>query len=220
MDAQNIPKSPVSALEKRELNSRQTALQRGDHKPFWGADGFTFDDVLDMVNPLQHVPVASKHYQEATGDTASEGATLVGGVVFGVLTGGILGLVASLVNAAVRHDTGKDLTDHALALMEGESPTGPVESVTKSEKPTESPAYPQHEERTNFFVDDVAARSLHPAERLLAISSHYATDNTQDSDGRLQKELEPSLAVSMKHKVSEVYREVADDIAGQFWGEV
>ncbi len=38
------------------------------NKPFWGKDGFTFADVLDVVNPLQHLPVVSKYYREQTGD--------------------------------------------------------------------------------------------------------------------------------------------------------
>ena len=239
MDTQNIPKSPFSALEQWEPDSRPVTLQRGDHKPFWGADGFTFGDVLDMVNPLQHIPVASKQYQETTGDTASDGAKLVGGAVFGVLTGGVLGLVGSLVNAAVRHDTGKDLTDHAMALMQEESSTQSAESATKGGKTiesgaasdasienkvsissTESPANPQPVERTNFFVDDVAARSLHPAERLLAISSHHAPNQADDSSDNPQQELQRSPEVSMEHKASKAYREVDAQKSGQFWWEV
>ncbi len=269
MDIQNTPKSPFSALEQWETDSRPVTLQQGDHTPFWGEDGFTFDDVLDMVNPLQHIPVASKQYQEATGDTASEGAKLVGGVVFGALTGGILGLVAALVNAAVRNDTGKDLTDHALALMEEESPTELATSATNSDKPaesgasadasienkgsisaTESPAYPQpaevtvqsrssvypsptmgdgiggrgterlSAERTDFFVDDAAARSLHPAERLLAISSYHAGNHENDRNTNVQQKLEHSSEASMEYKVSKAYQEGDARESGRFWWEV
>ena len=40
-------------------------------KPFtlFGEDGFTFADFLDIINPLQHIPVLSTLYRHLTGDT-------------------------------------------------------------------------------------------------------------------------------------------------------
>lgn len=239
MDIQNTPSSPFSALEQWEPISHPVTLDhpKADRKPFWGDDGFTFDDVLDMVNPLQHIPVASKTYQKATGDTASEGAKFVGGAVFGVLIGGPLGLATALVNAAVRHDTGKDLPEHALALVTDESATALVEAaVTKGEKPAEESATPlaknasisskesptvSHDAmQTNFFVDNEAAQSLHPAERLLAISSYYADKNAEQSSDNEQQELERSPETSMRQKISETYRKVAEDAPTHHLGDV
>jgi hypothetical protein len=225
-------------LEQWEPDSHPVTFSQGEHKPLWGEDGFTFDDVLDMVNPLQHIPVASKYYQEATGDTASEGAMLVGGAVFGVLAGGILGLATALVNAAVRHGSGKDLPEHALALIqnETETPVELAESLTEDGEPAEAagtsreknepassaevPAHPQRTEPANFFVDAVAAQSLHPAERLLAISSYREADQEEDGSESPRHTAENKPETSIKHKLSETYRGTAAEVPGQSWGEV
>ena len=48
---------------------------------FFGKDGFTFLDFLDMVNPLHHIPIVSTLYQSITGDTIDPGAKIVGGTL-------------------------------------------------------------------------------------------------------------------------------------------
>lgn len=85
---------------------------------FWGKDGFTFGDVIDMINPMHHLPVISKYYREQTEDDASEGSKLVGGALFGGLIGGVAGLVTSVANAAIRHETHQDLSEQFLAMAE------------------------------------------------------------------------------------------------------
>ena len=42
--------------------------ERQAFAPF-GSDGFSFLDVLDIINPLQHLPVISTLYRQVTGDT-------------------------------------------------------------------------------------------------------------------------------------------------------
>jgi len=80
-------------------------------------DGFGFLDVLDAVNPLQHIPIVSTVYREVTGDQISNPARIAGGFLFG----GVLGLVSSIANAIIDETTGKDIGDHLMALA-GESP--------------------------------------------------------------------------------------------------
>ena len=43
------------------------SVNRGDNA-FWGEDGLQFGDVLDSINPLQHIPLVSSLYREITGD--------------------------------------------------------------------------------------------------------------------------------------------------------
>lgn len=50
----------------------------GDKKASFG-----FSDIVDMVNPLQHIPVVSSLYQGATGDTIGAIAKIIGGAIFG-----------------------------------------------------------------------------------------------------------------------------------------
>lgn len=92
-----------------------------DSNGMFGADGFGFDDFLDIINPLQHIPVISTLYREFTGDEIESGARMIGGGIFG----GGLGLVAAVANSAIEAETGKDIGGHVMALI---SPlTGGVE---------------------------------------------------------------------------------------------
>lgn len=80
---------------------------------------FGFADLLDMVNPLQHVPVLSHIYRELTGDQIKPISQVIGGAVFG----GPLGAASGLVNVVIEHETGKDVTGNAVAFaLRGETP--------------------------------------------------------------------------------------------------
>ena len=82
-------------------------------QPF-GEDGFTFFDFLDIINPLQHIPLISNIYREMTGDTLDPAPRVLGGTLFG----GPIGLIASIISVFVEESTGKDPGDHLLALLE------------------------------------------------------------------------------------------------------
>ena len=81
------------------------------------AGGGDFSDFLntlvDIVNPLQHLPVISTLYRSLTGDTINAPARVVGGALFG----GPLGAAGALVNLIIEDATGHDIGDHALALL-------------------------------------------------------------------------------------------------------
>ncbi len=87
-------------------------------EPFWGRDGFNFADLVDMFNPMQHLPVVSKYYREQMHDDASEGSRVFGGLLFGGLTGGVAGIVTSVANSAIRHETQQDVGEQLLELAE------------------------------------------------------------------------------------------------------
>ncbi len=96
----------------------------GDDKPFslFGDDGFSFSDFIDIINPLQHIPVLSTLYRQLTGDTIDAGPRVMGGTLFG----GPIGAVASLINVFVEESTGKDLGEHAVALLTDEEPASEI----------------------------------------------------------------------------------------------
>ncbi|MDE3016811.1 MAG: hypothetical protein KGI29_07860 [Pseudomonadota bacterium] len=75
----------------------------------------TFKDLLDTINPLEHIPIISSIYQSITGDTPSTGSRLAGGALFG----GPLGFAASLFNAILKSGTGADLEGNVMAAIEG-----------------------------------------------------------------------------------------------------
>lgn len=96
-----------SAAEALEAGKKTlTMFQDGD-------DGPSFGDLLDVINPLQHIPIVNTLYQELTGDKIGVGARLAGDTLFG----GAIGLVASVVNCLVEEGTGDDIGGHVLALF-------------------------------------------------------------------------------------------------------
>ena len=42
-------------------------------------EGITFGDVVDIINPLQHIPIVSTIYRMATNDDAGMGSRILGG---------------------------------------------------------------------------------------------------------------------------------------------
>jgi len=79
----------------------------------WEEPEFSFADVLDIINPLQHIPILNRVYRAISGDTIGTAAKIAGGTLFG----GPLGLVAALVDNAIEDATGKDVADQILAFL-------------------------------------------------------------------------------------------------------
>lgn len=84
----------------------------GDFNLF-GEDGFSFADLVDVVNPLQHIPVVSTMYREATDDTLDPGSRMLGSTLFF----GPIGLATSIVNVLIEQGTGKDLGGHVASAF-------------------------------------------------------------------------------------------------------
>jgi len=117
--AQNFTTAPTrKAAEDNSVSQDVAATEAGAEKDtsLFGEDGFGFNDFLDIINPLQHIPLVSTLYRELTGDELSPGARMIGGGIFG---GGI-GLASSVINSAIEMETGKDIGDHVLALFSSE----------------------------------------------------------------------------------------------------
>ena len=100
-----------------------------DEFQVFGEDGFTFLDFLDIINPLQHIPVISTLYREFTGDTIDPGSNVIGSTLFF----GPVGTVVSLANVFIEDATGKDMTEHAMALFRGEDSDVPEVASAEAE---------------------------------------------------------------------------------------
>jgi hypothetical protein len=87
-------------------------------KPFslWEREGFGFSDLVDMINPLHHIPVVATVYRNLSGDQIGAAPRVVGGAIWGRIGG----FVGGLVNAAVEWWTGKDIGDHVYAAVFGD----------------------------------------------------------------------------------------------------
>lgn len=84
--------------------------------------------VIDIINPLQHIPVISTMYRHITGDEISPVARIAGGALFG----GPIGLAAGIANAAVEDSTGKDIGETMLAMVTGGDKKAPAAPETQS----------------------------------------------------------------------------------------
>ncbi|MEQ8746367.1 hypothetical protein [Pyruvatibacter sp.] len=91
--------------------------------------GMSFDDVLDIINPLQHLPVISTLYREMTGDEIGPAAKVVGGGLFG----GIIGAAASLVDIAVEQFSGNDMGGHIMTALFSDEPTPDERSIAEAQ---------------------------------------------------------------------------------------
>lgn len=81
----------------------------------WSHGGFGFKDLLDIVNPLQHLPIIGSIYRYLTGDEPSGGARLVGDTIYG----GPIGFGVSVVTSIISDGDGKDPGERVLAAVFG-----------------------------------------------------------------------------------------------------
>lgn len=75
-------------------------------------EGLEFGDLLDAINPLQHLPVVSSIYRETSGDGIGLPARLAGGFLFG----GPMGLLGSAALALFEGITGDSPLGHLRTL--------------------------------------------------------------------------------------------------------
>lgn len=83
-----------------------------DTGQFWSTDeGPTFGEFLDIINPLQHIPVVSTLYRAITGDDIGTGPRVVGGMLFGGPVGALVAGVTALFEEASGGDIGEHIAD-------------------------------------------------------------------------------------------------------------
>jgi hypothetical protein len=86
-----------------------------------GGGVLDFDDFLDIINPLQHLPLIGTAYREVTGDHIEAPARFVGGTLYG----GVFGLLGALASAAYEGITGESVDGSLLGLFESEPEADP-----------------------------------------------------------------------------------------------
>jgi len=80
-------------------------------------DGFGFDDFLDVINPLQHLPLIGTLYREVTGDQIQAPSRLAGGALFG----GLFGLLSTIGTMAFEGLTGESVDETITSLFDSKS---------------------------------------------------------------------------------------------------
>lgn len=92
---------------------------------------FTFGDLIDIVNPLHHIPLVSTVYQSVTGDTIKPAGRIIGGAVFG----GFVGAASGIANVIIEEETGKDVAGNVVAFVtQGDLPQTKIESLSPEEQ--------------------------------------------------------------------------------------
>ncbi len=76
-------------------------------------ESFRFKDIVDIVNPLHHIPIVGSIYREMTDDQLHPISQIIGGSLYG----GPVGAVAGTANAVTQMNTGQDISAHAFDLI-------------------------------------------------------------------------------------------------------
>ena len=117
-----LPTPRTSLQNIGEKQKDEEAGRAGHNFQAFGVDGFTFLDFLDVINPLQHIPLVGTMYRTITGDEIDPGSRIAGSTLFG----GPIGTVVALANVTVEQKTGRDMGDHMMALLTGEDDNSPA----------------------------------------------------------------------------------------------
>lgn len=122
---QPIAAQPSTSVRDPETASRVIEGDTPKQAEFWspGQDA-SFDEVLNSINPMHHIPVVSTIYRAVTGDTIGFGPRLIGAAILG----GPVGLIIAGITAFIEEMSGGTISEHVAALFEG--PTGDGEPAT------------------------------------------------------------------------------------------
>ena len=82
--------------------------------------------LLDVINPLQHLPVISTLYRHLTGDEISPMARIAGDTLYG----GPIGAALGIANVVVEKSTGQDIGQNMLAMVTGDDDAAPAAENT------------------------------------------------------------------------------------------
>ncbi|MEZ5830794.1 MAG: hypothetical protein R3D05_06405 [Dongiaceae bacterium] len=96
-------------------------------KLFLGPDGeFGWDDFLDVINPLQHIPIVNIAYRAITGDEIYGAARMVDFAL------GPLAAISTALDLAFRDITGKSMATNAVQALFGtdDKPAGDAASIS------------------------------------------------------------------------------------------
>ena len=135
----NMASDAFQALRDRQAKGEST-------------NSMSFGDLIDTINPLQHIPFVSTIYRDLTGNQISNQARIAGGALYG----GPIGFVASMVNSAIDLATGEDIGGHVMASLFGSDTTSSDGKTTKvaTNTPTATPSPAMTD--TNLITGSIA----------------------------------------------------------------
>jgi hypothetical protein len=138
----NIARPVPSAAEAAQPEETPPALAAEPSETkssikWWSGESFGFKDILDILNPLQHLPVISTLYRAFTGEGIGGVARIIGGAIYG-RAGGFISMASSLVNAVFGAVTGKDMGERVYAAIFGDPASTNETAVARAASPERS----------------------------------------------------------------------------------
>jgi hypothetical protein len=91
-----------------------------------GTTDMSFGDLLDMLNPFEHIPIISSAFRELTGDKINPVARVAGDIIYGGLAGGasaLAGGVGAIAEEVFQQMTGKPVMTYAADALFGSGAT-------------------------------------------------------------------------------------------------
>jgi hypothetical protein len=183
---------PEETIEDTETASSPKAAPPPEKKSgikWWSKENFSFKDILDMLNPLQHLPVISTLYRAWTGEGIGGVARIIGGAIYG-RAGGFVSMATSVVNAAIGAFTGKDIGERVYAAVFGDPKATETKALAVS-IPTSSArssagtrlalSLAPIAQSAPAGVDTLTYRQLHATDRRAADENETAMDRKRPS---------------------------------------
>lgn len=102
---------PIQNLTSAEIIKFHTASNTAPSQKensIFGEDGFNFADIIDIINPLQHIPIVNSIYRKITGDVIAPSMQIAGDALFG----GPIGAAVSIAKEAIKAQFNQDSTEH------------------------------------------------------------------------------------------------------------
>ena len=149
---------------------------------------FSFHDFLDIINPLQHLPVVGTIYRAITGDQIKTPEKIAGDAIYG----GPLGALSAVADAIYQQSTGKSFGDtvlgwftghHSAAAAQNSNPAAPAKTQTTStDAATAAPQLPATPDiaaltaslNRNGADSEIAQRALYAYRRSFATAAPSA----------------------------------------------
>lgn len=149
---------------------------------------FSFSDFVDMINPLQHIPVVSSVYREITGESINPVSRVAGDVLFGGVFGiasAVLGIAGGAGDAVMEAQTGKDSIGTIIASLfetdqPASSPSSPAAPATQLAQ-LDNPAGPGVSPPTTQTAAKINARAKLQAAAVVAATSSAVASSMPSS---------------------------------------
>lgn len=208
---QSAPATWTCTTDKACASARSGARTVGA-MPEGGSFGEFLGNVVDVINPLQHIPVVSNIYRRMTGDQISGAAMIAGGALYG----GPLGGAMAVADVAYAQQKGGYAGDIALASLMGDdvpatTPTAPATMLAAQQAnqpavpaaPAVLPAQPMPDDKkvtlasasgNSFFVTSNSASFQTPS-----LSASPTPNRTRTASGETATSRAPDTPVIRQH---------------------